>query len=583
MKTEIYQKIFRKENILLVVYVLIITVLLYPFIFLLNHHFGLYRAITKYDLTLLIKSIIFQYALTFKSLLQSFIGSVLIVCSLVFFSLRRKKVNIHGDARFANDKEVKKFTEAKNGIIIGIYKNKLLRFSGQQFVALGAPTRSGKGVGIVIPNLLEQEDSMVVMDIPKLEAFTITSKYRKEVLGQDIFLFSPFKKGTSKYNPLDYVDFTSGVADIQLNAIANIIYVNTGGDDYFVMQARELFVGLALLFHDLIEKGLLKAPYSISTLLECSTIINNEPFEEYYDNVKLQVVLPKGAILRIERYLNTSDNTRSSIKSSFEVPLALFGSDIIAENTSASDFNLNNLRKKKMTIYIGLTLEELLQAKSLINLFFSQLLTENTRQLPEQDPSLKHACVLLLDEFTSIGQIEILKKGCAFIAGYNLRMITIFQGISQLEESPPAGYGKEGAKSLLVNHACQIIYAPKEESDAEEYSKRLGYQDVIDNNVSRSSKDINKNFSEVKQRRALMLPQEIKELPFEEEIIFIENCKPIKCNKAFYFAVPQLLWKLKQVSPTLMQIEKPNKSDFDRAFQRGETKIKLKELVKNAF
>lgn len=561
------------------------TLAIFPLAMAHNYHLNWLDAFLNYDPLLFFRAVWHHYHYFLLSVTQSFLVSCMFLTGLYFFTLRKVDQNIYGNARFANDKEIAKFKNATSGLVIGQHKGKLLRFPGQQFVCLSAPTRSGKGVGIVIPNLLTQEDSsMVVLDIPKFEAFTITSKYRKEVLGQEIYLFSPFLRGTSRYNPLDYVDFDSDLADIQLNAIASIIYVGANPDDYFLLQARELFVGMAWFTHALIEETIIDEPMSIATILRCSTVVRGQSFENYYKDAKLKVTFPEEATLRLERFLNTSENTRSSIKSSFEIPLAIFGTKIVAENTNSSDFNLNDLRKRKMTIYVGVTLQELLQARVLINLFFSQLLVQNTLTLPEQDKSLKHSCVLLLDEFTSIGQLEILKKGSAFIAGYNLRMLTVFQSKSQVEEPPPAGYGKDGARSLIVNHACEIVYAPKEAEISEEYSKRLGYRDVIDNTLSRHSKDIiHRNINENKQQRALMLPQEIRQLPFDKEIIFIEGSLPILANKAFYFSVPTLVSKLKMVSHSLAGIKKPEKKDFDRAFQNGETKISLKALSKNNF
>lgn len=572
------------KKISVVVFILVFgTLTIFPLLLARNYELNWIDAFIQYDPFLFFKAIFHRYFLL--SVVQSFLVSVVFLTGLYFFTLRKVDRNIHGNARFANDKEIEKFKNADSGLVIGQHKGKLLRFPGQQFVCLSAPTRSGKGVGIVIPNLLTQEDSMVILDIPKFEAFTITSKYRKEVLKQEIYLFSPFLKGASKYNPLDYVDFNSDLADIQLNAIASIIYTGANPDDYFLLQARELFIGIAWFVNTLIEETIIDAPMSIASILKYSTVVNEQPFEGYYKEAKMKSVpFPEEATLRIERFLNTSENTRSSIKSSFEIPLAIFGTKIVAENTDSSDFNLNDLRKQKMTVYVGVTLQELLQARTLINLFFSQLLVQNTLKLPEQDKTLKHACVLLLDEFTSIGQLEILKKGSAFIAGYNLRMLTVFQSKSQVEEPPPAGYGKEGARSLIVNHACEIVYAPKEFEISEEYSKRLGYRDVIDNTLSKNSRDIvHRNLNENKQQRALMLPQEIRQLPFDKEIIFIEGNLPILANKAFYFSVPSLVSKLKTVSPSLARIQKPTKKDFEKAFQNNETRVSMKALSRDNF
>ena len=163
--------------------------------------------------------------------------------------------SLHGKARFASAAEIRKLgLYGKDGIIIGKYNNKLLRFGGQQFVAIGAPTRSGKGVGIVIPNLLDYQYSAVVQDI-KQECFDFTSKYRKEKLGQDVFLFNPFDRRTHRYNPLAYINMQGTNADGELTDFANILYPIKGDGsvtDYFNGKAQDLFIGLCYMCNDIL-------------------------------------------------------------------------------------------------------------------------------------------------------------------------------------------------------------------------------------------------------------------------------------------------------------------------------------------
>ena len=162
---------------------------------------------------------------------------------------------LHGKARFATFSEIKNKMNllGEKGLIIGKYKGKFLRFSGQQFVALGAPTRSGKGVGIVIPNLLDWDESCVVQDI-KQECFDYTSKYRKEILKQEVYLFNPFSNRTHRYNPLTYIDMNDKLnRDSQLDDFAKILYPESGNETsiFFNQQAQNLFKGLCYLYLDL--------------------------------------------------------------------------------------------------------------------------------------------------------------------------------------------------------------------------------------------------------------------------------------------------------------------------------------------
>jgi hypothetical protein len=173
-----------------------------------------------------------------------------------------------------------------------------------------------------------------------------------------------------------------------------------------------------------------------------------------------------------------------------------------------------------------------------------------------------------MDEFTAIGKIQILAKAVSYIAGYNLRLLPIIQSISQLE----AAYGKEDARTFTVNHAMQVLYPPKDEKDAKEFSEMLGYYTYKSASHSRSKSILNpkesgENISD--QRRALLLPQEIKELGQDKEIVTLENTKPILCEKIRYYKDPEFIPRLlppPEVSPISL-IERPKSQQRTRPFE----------------
>src|SRR3546814_13584508 len=120
-----------------------------------------------------------------------------------------------------------------------------------------------------------------------------------------------------------------------------------------------------------------------------------------------------------------------------------------------------------MTIYIGIQPNKLDESRLIVNLFFSQVINLNTRELPQANPELKHQCLLLMDEFTSIGRVDIIASAMAYMAGYNVRLLPIIQSMAQLD----ATYGKDVARSIITNHALQIIYATREQQDPNDYSE----------------------------------------------------------------------------------------------------------------
>jgi len=227
--------------------------------------------------------------------------------------------------------------------------------------------------------------------------------------------------------------------------------------------------------------------------------------------------------------LSQADETFASIMGTFKEPLNAWINPVLDAATSADDFLLTDVRKKKMTIYIGIQPNKLAESRLIINLFFSQLINLNTKELPKNNPELKYQCLLLMDEFTSIGKIDILASAVSFMAGYNIRLLPIIQSMSQLD----ATYGKDVSRTIITNHALQIIYAPREQQDANDYSEMLGYTTVRKQNVTRG-RDFSRSESE--ERRALMLPQELKAMGFDKEVFLYEGIShPVMCDKIKYY------------------------------------------------
>lgn len=476
-----------------------------------------------------------------------FVFNALIVIAIFI----KPKRELHGSARFANDMEIrkagflptveqeKKLKEkfpSRPSVIIGKYKGKFLQFYGNEFVSIGAPTRSGKGVSIVIPNLLTYPDSIVVLDV-KMENWELTAGFRAKY--QDVYLFAPkAQDGCSHcYNPLDYIqrDELLRMSDIQ--NLAQIFYpADDPKDAFWQNQAQRIFTGLVLYMLETPER-----PCTMSELIKLTTPIS-KPLHEWIPDIinqrkSEQMDLTVECVEALMAYVNVdSDNTRSSILATLMSPLNIFTDPAVAAATSRSDFRLDEVRKKKMTIYVGVQPNELSRFSKLLNVLFSQLINLNNT-LPEHNRENKYQCLVLLDEFTSLGRVEIIQKSIAYIAGYNMRLMPIFQSRSQVEDA----YGRDGANAILSNIACQVEFTPTELDQAEMMSKKLGTQTVKSKSVSRNrGKGGGGSVSTSDHARALLLPQELLEMPRNEQIIFFREMKAIKCEKAFYYANPQV-------------------------------------------
>jgi type IV secretion system protein VirD4 len=526
------------------------------------------------------------------------IGFALLIVPIVVIVIRGafKQRSLHGDARFASAGEIfrgqwqwrgmrlvfspPRLNTNGDGILVGRYRGNYLFFGGAQFVILMAPTRSGKGVSAVVPNLLVFKDSVVCLDI-KQENFNLTSKYR-QTHGQRVFLWNPFANDllTHRYNPLGPVRSDSfRVSDI--NSIAAIFYPGNGKDPFWDRQARNLFKGLALFLCETPE-----LPTTIGEMLRQSAGRGKPLHQHLSDIIKLRKdmnePLSRDCEDALNQYINAPETTRGNILASFNAPLGDWTNPVVDAATSECDFNVDEVRTSLMSIYVGVTPDALDEAGFLFKVFFSQFIKLNLRQGEfKSRPDIRYRCLMLLDEFISIGYMEIFHKAIGFIASYGLRPLTILQSISQAEDQKPAGYGREGARSLITNHACQIVFAPREQKDAEDYSRMLGNETVTNRSKSQS-KNSGGSTSESDAARALLLPQEIKEIGEDRQIIVCENMKPILCDKARYYSDPAFMERIIDLSPTLqaaiVKRALPGEDDLKRAVQAGELRAFVPKL-----
>ncbi|MBB5875785.1 type IV secretory system conjugative DNA transfer family protein [Xanthomonas rydalmerensis] len=462
----------------------------------------------------------------------------LLALLILVLMFKPPKRSLHGDARFAGAADLSKhglFKTSGDGIVVGKFRGKLVRLSGQQFVILAAPTRSGKGVGVVIPNLLEYQESVVVLDI-KQENFDLTSGWRASQ-GQEVFLFNPFAEDrrTHRWNPLSYVSDDPAFRVSDLMSIAAMLYPD-GSDDqkFWVSQARNAFMAFSLyLFENWDDERNIGFPGGLGTptlgAIYRLSSGDGTDLKKYLKSLSERRFLSGNAKSAFSNMLSQADETFASIMGTLKEPLNAWINPVLDAATSDNDFLLTDLRKKKMTIYIGIQPNKLAESRLIINLFFSQIINLNTKELPKSNPELKYQCLLLMDEFTAIGKVDIIASAVSYMAGYNVRLLPIIQSMAQLD----ATYGKDVSRTIITNHALQILYAPREQQDANDYSEMLGYTTFRKKNVTRG-KDVTRSVSE--EKRALMLPQELKAMGNDQEVFLYEGIPhPVKCDKIKYY------------------------------------------------
>ena len=479
-----------------------------------------------------------------------------IVGGMALIAVLPKRRSLHGDARWATARQIRRaglFSE--HGIILGKYKNRYLVLPGQTGVMLAAPPRSGKGVSCVIPNLLNWPGSVLVLDIKK-ENWALTAGYRS--LFSEVYLFDPFSADgrTSRWNPFTYVAEHPYLRIDDVQRIAAMLYQESPGTDpFWIKSARALFVGIALYLFErrdyervynndpAHQDPIPEVPVTIGEVLRQALASDEEGFSKHWKRIiegwaALGKPLSPQCVSLIMDVVDLATQTASSVRKTFTSQLDLWLNPLLDLATSASDFDLRDLRKKKMAIYLGIKPRDFERLQVVMNVFFQQAIGEQTAELPEINPELKYQLLVALDEFTAVGRIPIMLNSIAFIPGYNVRPLTVIQTPSQLDEV----YGQNGRKILLKTLAARIVFPPNDMEDARNISEELGY--TTTKSSSRTTPSLmagskrGPSTSVTDQRRALMLPQEIKQMPADQQLLFVEHVLPVRCHKIKYFKDP---------------------------------------------
>jgi len=449
-----------------------------------------------------------------------------------------KPEKIHGDAKWATESDVVKGRmRSKNGILLGRFKGKYLQTEEPAHFLVCAPTRSGKGIGIIIPNLLNFDGSAIIHDI-KLENWHFTSGFRA-AHGHKVFLWSPLNPDatTHSYNPLDMIreDVIFRLSDAQ--ALAGYLIPLPQKDPIWDQLAR--FFLTALVIYTLDRKRVEDTPATIGEIYR--TLNNQGDMHEWALEASQKPWLDPEARRLFISFAGMTEKERSFVKTSIAKSLNLWANPMIDAATSKSDFNLRDIRKKRMSIYVGVTEDTKEIVAPLVALFFQQAIGTLVQREPGKDEP--HKVLFLMDEFASLGRMQTVAGSVTMLASYGGRLMFILQALSTLDEH----YGKEGREIIIQNCAYQVLFAASDETTTRYVVGRLGKKTVKSRSQSRNQSSVSRSTSEV--GRDLLLPQEFQQLDREKQVVLVEAARPVLADKIKYFEDPVLKPRVMKPAP----------------------------------
>ena len=437
---------------------------------------------------------------------------------------------LHGSARWATDKDLyacsllQKEDDDKPYVYVGGYVDKkgkmhYLRHSGPEHILCYAPTRSGKGVGLVIPTLLSWTESAVITDL-KGELWALTAGYRQSI-GQKVIRFEPAAVGSAHWNPLGEirVGTENEVGDAQ--NLANMIVDPDGkglegNDAHWKKTAFAMYTGLIL--HVLyMEKngdlgGEVASMRTIDNLLSDTTREISKLWEEMISYEHLgkgkgphPVVAAAGKDQK-DRPEEEAGSVLSTVKSN----LSLYRDPIVTENTSRADFKIRDIMNcnQPVSVYVVTQPNDKSRLKPLIRIFVNmtvRLLADKMKFVNGRAESCNHhRLLMMLDEFPSLGKLDIMQESLAFVAGYGIKCYLICQDLSQLKND----YGQN--ESITSNCHIQNAYPPNRMDTAEYLSKMTGTTAIVKKAITKSGRGFNQSTSVTMQevQRPLLTPDE---------------------------------------------------------------------------
>jgi len=465
-------------------------------------------------------------------------GIIVAVIGSLWRARQNQLVTTYGSSRWASRREVEGaglFRPA--GVFLGRLGQHYLRHDGPEHVMAFAPTRSGKGVGLVIPTLLSWTESAVVHDI-KGENWQLTAGWRARF--SHCLLFNPTDPRSARYNPL--VEVRKGPDEVRdVPNIADILVDPEGA-----LEQRNHWEKTG---HSLLVGAILHVLYAEEekTLARVATFLS-DPRRSFEHTLRAMMatnhlgtpekpeVHPVVASAARE-VLNKSDNERSGVLSTAMSFLGLYRDPVVAATTSACDWRLTDLvdAERPVSLYLVIPPSDISRTKPLVRLVLNQIGRRLTERL-EGDPGKRrrHQLLMMLDEFPALGRLDFFETALAFMAGYGIRAYLIAQSLNQISKA----YGENNA--ILDNCHVRIAFSSNDERTAKRISDALGTATELRAQRNYAGHRLAPWLSHVmvsrqETPRPLLTPGEVMQLSPADELVLVSGLAPIRAKKLRYY------------------------------------------------
>lgn len=487
-----------------------------------------------------------------------FLSAAAAIAMSVMRAREAKVVETYGSARWAEPDEVRGAGLLDpDGVLLGKLDRSYLRHNGAEHVLCFAPTRSGKGVGLVVPTLLTWPGSGIVHDI-KGENWTLTAGFRAR--HGRVLLFDPTNPKSAAYNPL--LEVRRGeweVRDVQ--NIADVLVDPEGSlekRNHWEKTSHALLVGAIL--HVLYAE-------EDKTLAGVAAFLSDpkRPIESTLAAMMKTAHLGKAGVHPVvasaaRELLNKSDNERSGVLSTAMSFLGLYRDPVIAEVTRRCDWRIADLVSgpRPTTLYLVVPPSDISRTKPLIRLILNQAGRRLTEDL--QAKAKRHRLLLMLDEFPALGRLDFFESALAFMAGYGIKSFLIAQSLNQIEKA----YGPNN--SILDNCHVRVSFATNDERTAKRVSDALGTATEMKAMKNYAGSRLSPwlghlMVSRSETARPLLTPGEIMQLPPADEIVMLAGIPPIRAKKARYYEDPRFQERILP-PPALTKPERPKPDDW---------------------